>query len=272
MTLIIQKPAGAKLNLAKGFTPESYMYEFPSQYPVWSPANITTALWLDAADGSTVTTVSGAVSQWNDKSGNGRHVSQATAGSRPSYLASGLNGKNIVRFDSDFLSASAYNNPTSSYSIFDVAIRESTLEAQGTIFGYQVSLDRAFAGFRSDSNLWHGAGGTSLQNVAFATSAGAYLFEYAIGSTAVSTLRVNTVVRSTITDYTGSAGGSAHQIGQGGGTGPIQGIVLVAERVLVSSVITTDTRQRIEGYLAHKWGLTASLPSDHPYKTVGPTP
>jgi hypothetical protein len=243
-----------------------------SQKVNWDPSLISTALWLDAADASTVTTVDGAVSQWNDKSGNGRHVSQATDGSRPSYVASGLNGKNIVRFDSDFLSASAYDNPTSSYSIFDVAIRESTLGAFGSLCGYQISNNRAFAGFRDNSNLWHGAGGSSLSNVAFATSAGAYLFEYAIGSTAVSTLRVNTVVRNTITDYTGTAGGSAHQIGQGGGTGPLEGIVLVAERVLVSSVITTNTRQRIEGYLAHKWGLTANLPNDHPYKVNPPAP
>jgi hypothetical protein len=31
-------------------------------------------------------------------------------------------------------------------------------------------------------------------------------------------------------------------------------------------------RQKLEGYLAHKWGLTANLPGGHPYKTVGPTP
>ena len=39
------------------------------------PDNI---LWLDASDSSTITEVSGAVSQWDDKSGNGNHVSQGT--------------------------------------------------------------------------------------------------------------------------------------------------------------------------------------------------
>jgi hypothetical protein len=29
-------------------------------------------------------------------------------------------------------------------------------------------------------------------------------------------------------------------------------------------------RQRHEGYLAHKWGLTANLPNDHPYKNNAP--
>ena len=26
---------------------------------------------------------------------------------------------------------------------------------------------------------------------------------------------------------------------------------------------------KAEGYLAHKWGLESSLPSDHPYKNIG---
>lgn len=32
----------------------------------------------------------------------------------------------------------------------------------------------------------------------------------------------------------------------------------------------TGNRQKIEGYLAHQFGLTAALPSDHPHKTVPP--
>ena len=32
-----------------------------------------------------------------------------------------------------------------------------------------------------------------------------------------------------------------------------------------------DDRQKAEGYLAHKYGVQANLPSDHPYKTNAPT-
>ena len=32
-----------------------------------------------------------------------------------------------------------------------------------------------------------------------------------------------------------------------------------------------STLEKAEGYLAHKWGLTGSLPSSHPYKTSAPT-
>lgn len=41
----------------------------------------------------TVTLNDGNVSQWNDKSTSGFHVSQATAGNQPAYVSSSLNGK-----------------------------------------------------------------------------------------------------------------------------------------------------------------------------------
>eukprot|EP00962_Isochrysis_galbana_P046495 scaffold18728_cov121-Isochrysis_galbana.AAC.1 len=47
-------------------------------------------------------------------------------------------------------------------------------------------------------------------------------------------------------------------------------------RGIISEVIMLDynpaeaDRQRIVGYLAHKWGLVANLPADHPYKSAAP--
>ena len=57
--------------------------EFTWNETVWNPSMISTALWLDAADASTVILNSSNVSQWNDKSGNGKHVS-ATGAAQPS--------------------------------------------------------------------------------------------------------------------------------------------------------------------------------------------
>ena len=42
----------------------------------------------------------------------------------------------------------------------------------------------------------------------------------------------------------------------------------VAEILVFSNVLTTVERQQIEGYLAWKWGLQASLPSTHPYSSA----
>jgi hypothetical protein len=67
----------------------------------FSPRSIADlAIWLDAADAASLTLdESNNVSQWNDKSGNGRHATQTSATARPAYVASVLNGNPIVRID-----------------------------------------------------------------------------------------------------------------------------------------------------------------------------
>jgi hypothetical protein len=46
----------------------------------------------------------------------------------------------------------------------------------------------------------------------------------------------------------------------------------LSELLVFSNALTSTERQRIEGYLANKWSTRGSLPSDHPYKSVAPTP
>ena len=66
----------------------------------WTPAQITTALWLDAADAATLYDATsggnlvvsgGAVARWNDKSGNSRNATQASASLRPT-VCGGVDG------------------------------------------------------------------------------------------------------------------------------------------------------------------------------------
>jgi len=45
----------------------------------------------------------------------------------------------------------------------------------------------------------------------------------------------------------------------------------IAEVLIVGHYPSEVEREKIEGYLAHKHGLTANLPSTHPYKTNAPT-
>jgi len=45
---------------------------------------------------------------------------------------------------------------------------------------------------------------------------------------------------------------------------------LIGEVIVFPVSLTGDNQSRVEGYLAHKWGLQSLLPSDHPYKTVAP--
>jgi hypothetical protein len=45
---------------------------------------------------------------------------------------------------------------------------------------------------------------------------------------------------------------------------------LIGEIICIDGVVSTVEREKIEGYLAHKWGLATNLPSNHPYKTSAP--
>ena len=55
----------------------------------------------------------------------------------------------------------------------------------------------------------------------------------------------------------------------GGGGRGIE-FILAEMIMLTGSGFSTDERQRVEGYLAHKWGLTGSLAASHPFKTAAP--
>lgn len=54
--------------------------------------------WFDAADTTTITESSGAVSQWNDISGNAFHATQATAVQQPTTGSTTQNGLNVINF------------------------------------------------------------------------------------------------------------------------------------------------------------------------------
>ena len=64
---------------------------------------------------------------------------------------------------------------------------------------------------------------------------------------------------------------TAYQVGAINGVLPLSEASLVAEVVILNVSASTDNRQRLEGYLAWKWGLEANLPSNHPYKLLPPT-
>jgi filamentous hemagglutinin family protein len=56
------------------------------------------SLWLDADDTSTITHTAGAVTQWNDKSGEGNHA-YAQGSTNPTTGLHTLNGRNVVYFN-----------------------------------------------------------------------------------------------------------------------------------------------------------------------------
>ena len=274
-----------KVVLKKEFIPESYMYEFPSQYPIWTPASITTALWLDAADGSTFTFSSGTtVSDWASKSG-GYTFTQSDNAKRP--LRSGtVNGLPTVVFDGgDGMSVANFNLTAAGQQASFFAVLTA---ASG---GDQIILEHT-----SNYGVSNGAFiviRTSANNLGLARFQDGNLY---------STFDTTGTITTSAKVFTGTIDGtlSTNEIsgfldGDGAGTRVINSNTntdfvnatlflgarnnaslflngQICEVGIIPSVVSTLDRQKLEGYLAHKWGLTANLPVDHPYKTVGPTP
>jgi hypothetical protein len=250
---------------------------------------ISTALWLDAADAATVTTVSGAVSQWNDKSGNGRNASQATAGSRPTVASASQNSLNGISFDGvdDRLGfSSALLNATHSLFI----LFKPTLEAvTGTVFGQWQAGQTGRYIWNANQECSAGtptSGRLNLFNQSAtggACGGGGFTTDVSISNTATLVSSISTTGSeqwkllkngtewdsATIASVFTGVNSSLGSVNAADGSAPYDGVIY--EVIHLASYASTDTRQRIEGYLAWKWGLTANLPAGHPYKTVGPT-
>jgi hypothetical protein len=45
----------------------------------------------------------------------------------------------------------------------------------------------------------------------------------------------------------------------------------ICEIICGTGTLDTDTRDRVSGYLAWKWGIEDKLPDDHTYKYIRPT-
>ena len=237
---------------------------------VWTPADLPgLALWLDADDASTLTVSSGAVAEWRDKSGNGRHAAQTTAVNRPDYTAAALNGRGAVVWPSV---ANARTLVTPAFATQDwwLAIRYADGVRSTWIASYQGLFGGGGASESEIGLIGASSGSATYGNGGFPTGR-------INGGAELSNLhRVVLPMPTSIVHARRSAGALTPSVGwylgmdrslighNRGWSGPMGEIVATA-----SSPSDAD-RQRLEGYLAHKWGTTASLPTDHPYKTARP--
>jgi hypothetical protein len=263
---------------------------------IWNPSMVTTALWLDAADANTITESGGVVSQWNDKSGNERNASQPTAAYRPTYQGTGLNNKPALSFDGgdDMLGFTdqslGQNVGALSYFIVFIANTPAASDYRA-LFDLNTNGVPDRASFYPRSNALE-AGGRRLdtdsyqfqQATTLGTSAtiGAAIFNYSAATLGASlngaalSFRTGGFQTSGNTSNTSSTyialGSSVNYASQFGPALASSCNCKISEFVCLQSAASDTDRQKMEGYLAHKWGLTANLPSGHPYKTVGPTP
>jgi hypothetical protein len=260
----------------------SSVRRFTNSGPVlpFNPASIPGCqLWLDAADTSSVALNSSAnVLAWIDKSGNGNHMN-TIAGSSSTYwsgtpayptIGTSINGLQTVKFvaQSGLKQATTLDGVKNLFWVGRIAAPDGSgsapnyfLLGHDSVYDWSANqygdkflyppivpsgINNASASlFTSDSNA---VTNTAFQNV------------YLPSAPNVSLLSVSGITGTT--RYQGICYDRDIHIGWCGD---------LAEVIIFNSALTTIQRQKVEGYLANKWGLQTSLPSNHPHKTAAPT-
>ena len=236
---------------------------------VWTPSVISTAAWFDASDSSTITIDgSNKVSDWLDKSGNDNHATQVISSEQPTYVSSDSLANNKGSLTSSGSDYVGMDTPSfSARQIYAIMYYKTGVETTfGTYHGILSNVDNykntspLTRNYRiignSGSNSWlttnrfndntYVNATTSSSNIALPMPLTMFRFRSSdIRTQAFSLGRHNEV---------------SNRSWHGG----------YSEFIFTDGTEDLDTQQKIEGYLAHKWGISSSLPSDHPYKGTRP--
>ena len=243
---------------------------------LWTPANLSgLSLWLDADDASTITESSGSISQWDDKSGNGNHATQSTASNQPTYGTQTINAKNVVHFDGSEFMTTGY--PPGLNRTLVAVVQYTSFAGLKVVAGARETLNQR-SYFGTNSGVGRGAvaeltavDGSSLSSNTTYTQILSH-GQGAVNREAYYYLDGTEEASATFTGNIGS--GVNYMIGGFNDGGTIHSSRFsgrIAEFVVTDNIISDSNRQKLEGYLAHKWDTTSSLPANHPYKSSAPT-
>lgn len=232
----------------------------------WTPAEMATVAWYDAADASTILTndAVGKVSRWSDKSGNNRDASQASTGNQPTYVASDAMVNNMPSIGNS-ASSGQIGLQTPSFAAKNVYVvmyykdgTDSSFDVYSTLFsGPGVNGEYRVMGNQSTDDF--------ISTYTF-NNAGTYKNGSEINTVSdvlpmpVSILKFKSIALREQVYALGYNQLDSNRDWQG----------MYCEWIFTDGSEDAATEKQIEGYLAHKWGLAESLPSDHPYKGAKP--
>ena len=237
------------------------------------------SLWLDAADSTTLTLSGSNVTQWRDKSGNGRDVSQNTVSFQPTYSNTRVN---FVSTSSQRLETTTPIGITSTFTLFGVGLHTNSatngriFEIRGTpniVGGMDFGSRIVFAGNSTDTRFANSIGTSTAQSIGTvirAASSAQYAFNGAtlstMGNPGTAAISPNRTVVGCACDPGTDGTGATY-------TAFLNGYV--NEVIVYNSNLSDSDRQQVEDYLSRKWNVTLSrtilnLPSSHPFRLAPP--
>lgn len=232
---------------------------------LWTPASVTTSIWLDADDSTTVTAnVSNSVEAWSDKSGNSNDFVQSNSTYKPTLTTA--NGRSAIYFsvsgNTSMTSTSSLQDVVSSDNLFSIYLAlPSSSDARGLFHARGTARVQI-----RDSNQWM-IGTYSGGDPGIATSANILGGMQRDINGDVSYSVDGTFSANVYNDAVSLQDGTTLKIGESDG---LRHTGHVGELVAFPSHLSTEVRLKLEGYLAHKWGFLDNLPSDHLYKVIPP--
>lgn len=234
---------------------------------LWTPSQITTLLWFDASDLTTISKDSNnLISQWNDKSGNNRHLYQSSNSLKPT-----LNNQEIV-FNNNYLRAATYDYGSNISMFFVAKYSDSNRYGLYDSAPAEANVIRNFAY----------SGGVLTNKFEWWDNTPSLSIDCAINELEILNFNYQLAANRTISKYVNddnfmSISASSNSPAAWGtltigaiNSGEVFFNGSVSEIIFTQPLTTTD-RQKLVGYLANKWNTKAKLPTNHPYKINAPT-
>jgi hypothetical protein len=262
-------------DIGEAYADEMQLAISGSTNAAWDPSSITTRLWLDMDDQTTFTSSSGNVTAIADKSGNS-YTFNAASGSTLTAVNTAQNNKNILRFDgnSDATSYTSIGFSTTAVHKWFFVVKVTASDNHDALVTFtknnptlqMIMFNMSGAGVFSGD--WYMNPGTNMTG-----NSTNLLNQWVMLSAEFDIPNGQATLALNATEYNTNVAQSGLST-MGAGSVRLNDYQNNADsdwgEVVFVEDVTQANSDKIEGYLAHKWGLTADLPSNHPYKTSAP--
>lgn len=239
----------------------------------WSPKETDLVSWYDASDTSTITASSNIISQVDDKSGNGFHLNVLTANrTGPKTGIETLNSLNVFTWDTigQVLENDSFSYDQNSNGLYFAIIFKCIIDnaqdfvlagTESVTAGNRMAVRRngnvnslqAIGGSGTGSNIILGSSPGSVpegQDFLVVSKFNGSNSHIRIDGELVKSGNIGTNVFSSLNIGSNESEAS-----------PIKGYI--AEVIFFTE---SSDEEKIEGYMAHKWGTASNLAESHPYK------
>ncbi|MBU6221748.1 MAG: fibronectin type III domain-containing protein [Planctomycetes bacterium] len=286
---------GAYTAASSSVTPAAFAPTSIAGLQLWADASDASTLY-DATSGGSLVAADGGVARWQDKSGNSRHFTQATSGSRPLRKTGQQNGLATLRFDgtNDSMSiasstatfkfahdgdstlfivykAGTTANPNTLYAIIGNGLNDGSLDFQT---GFYLRWDDRGEVPYQDQSVYVVANNGSPRYVGVSAAntfpTNVFNLQTIVSNPQDSTIANRATIRknggsAVSVDTSGTNAGTALptanatqdlRIGATSGTATWFLAGDIAEIIMYDSALSDANRALVESYLTSKWGLS----------------